>query len=100
MISAEQQRVLNSMSEAALRELNSAVIDAIRAKMRQEELRAAKAFVRGDIARFFARSGRLVHIRIDQFNTKTVSGTVCDEKGALIGGKYRVPPSMLTRVSI
>ena len=82
--------LISTIPEAG--ELNQ-VIDMVKSRRRQLNTQAIRSFSVGDRVQFTNRSGTTVVGTVDKVNPKTV-GVAPDNRGR----KWRVPPTMLSRV--
>lgn len=87
---------LNKMTTEQLRELNEGICTVLRQRQ-TDRTRSQMACLRvGGKAHFYSeKKGRNVTVRIDRFNTKSVSATELDAHGAETASKWRVHPSLL-----
>jgi hypothetical protein len=85
--------VFQALTADQLRQANRELVHILRFKDAQEQQAAARQFNVGDVVEFQSK-GRMVRIRVDRFNTKSLSGTV-------VGGlaTWRVAPSLCHRVA-
>lgn len=87
---------LRKMSNEQLRELNDGICQVIRERNADRARSEMSKFSRGDTARFFSsKRGRHVTVRIDKFNTKSVSCTELDSDMKPTVFTWRVHPSLL-----
>jgi len=89
------QAALNKMTEDQLRDVNRIVCSAIRDRMRQNSRAVMRSFRHGQIVSFWSKKGRMVKIRIDRFNEKSVSGTEILSDGSIGFTTWRVSPGLL-----
>lgn len=89
---------LKGLSKSELHEVNRLVVSQINYMNRIEQSKSASRFGIGDRAAFReSKFGRLVTIRIDRINQKTISGTELNADGNVIAGRtWRVSPSLLS----
>lgn len=91
---------IRAMDTASLRSLNNAIVHELRQRHAEEARKLAAAFRPGDLAQFTDKRGNRRLLRIEKFNTKTVSGVEVDRvtlKPGPIRMNWRVSPSLLTR---
>ena len=88
---------LGLLSTNQLRELNSAVVAELKARIREDIRDKAREFRVGDTATFRGRDGRTHMMRIDRINQKTVSGQGLSEAGLLTGTTWKVDVRLLQR---
>ena len=87
------QAAIKGLPEATLRQFNSVLVSQLNAATRTKVQAAAAQFSRGDLASFVDKNGVRRTMRIERFNTKTVSG-----KDTTTGMSWRVSPGFLSLV--
>lgn len=90
---------LKDMSTDALRELNGAIVDAIRQRQSQRQWEAARNLDVGLTARFTSKQGHNVTVRVDKINSKSVNCTELNLDGSPSNRTWRVAPTLLSVVS-
>lgn len=99
-ISTAQLALVRSLPLESLRELNTAVVDAIRTKQFQKENEVRQKLAYGDIVRFQDRRGRTRYMKVSSFGSRNVIGHECDANGvaSAFPMKWTVNPQFLTKV--
>lgn len=99
-ISTAQLALVRSLPLESLRELNTAVVDAIRTKQFQQENEVRQKLAYGDIVRFQDRQGRTRYMKVSNFGSRNVIGHECDASGisTAFPMKWTVNPKFLTKV--
>lgn len=91
---------LNSLSTEELRVMNSNIVAILKTRSAETARTAAEQFRPGQIVQLVSgRTGRPIgFMRIERFNTKTVSGPEVTKEGQYIGIGWRAHPSLLRAV--
>lgn len=91
---------LRKMGTSDLRELNSAIVAEINERNRNRQRDLVRQFRTGDKAAFkCSRTGRMVNVRVDRLNTKTIGCTELNSDGSLTMKTWRVSPGLLVSVA-
>jgi len=80
---------LRKMTTLDLRELNGAIVAEINERNRNRQR---------DLVRQF-RTGRMVNVRVDRFNTKTIGCTELNSDGSLTMKTWRGSPGLLVSIA-